>query len=368
MVGCGVGNNKKGSIAVFFCMIIVAMMSSVVLIVQIADRRCSESYLDGILNLSGRSVLSEFDIMLKDDYGIFAFRATEESVEDKLKFYLKENEGEGLVSYDAANINLGIDLDEHSMLNIDLFEDEIIAAAKYGFIESIISKRGAAPLLEEGRAIKNESIISSLPSEGLVGSGFNLNLSAIKGDIDLKSLIPSTGNILLTSNYIMSTFGNRLEVPGLREYIISGQVSDKANGEKVKQYIVEIRTPINIAKIYADPERMAKATAIAAAATGGTATAAAIFVVVLGWAISDSQRDANTLVAGEEVDGLDYGNYLMIFLSILDRKTKLARIMDLIQINLKASYYEGFLISEHYFGFDVSARYRGKSYSYEQEY
>lgn len=376
MVGYGDRNNKKGSIAVFFCMIMVAVMASVILIVQTADRRCSESFLDGVLVLAGRSILSEYDVRLKEDYGIFAFRATTASVAEKLSFYLKENQGEGLVSYDAAKVGLGIDLDTYSIINPDLLEEEIVTAAKYGFIENMMAQRRPAPLPEENRAIKNQRVINSLPSAAAVRVGFHLNLSVLKGDVDLRSFLPSSGNLLLTTNYIMSTFGNRLEAPEQRErffnneveYIISGQFSDSANAGKVRQYIVEIRTPINTAKIYADPERMAAAAAMAAAATGGTATPAAIFAIVLTWAIADSQRDADLLLAGDNVDGLDYGNYLMILLALSDRETKLLRVMDLIQINLKASYYEGFLIAEHYFGFRLSASYMGKKYDYAQQY
>ena len=65
---------------------------------------------------------------------------------------------------------------------------------------------------------------------------------------------------------------------------------------------------------------------------------------------------------------MSYGDHLMVLLYISDRETQLLRMLDLIQINLKGGYYEGFLISEHYFGFSLSAAYDGKDYRYEQKY
>mgnify|MGYP007088017651 CR=1 FL=1 len=355
------------------------MMTSVILIVQLADHRCTASYLDGILSLAGRSVLSEYDIRLKEDYGIFAFRATEETAKDKLRFYLTENRGEGLVSYEGADVELDLDLDDFGICDPNLLEAQIVTASLYALPQQLLRERTPSATPNADRILRNESIINALPSRQSVDTGFRLDFSFIKGDTDLGALIPQAGHALMRCEYALSRFGNRLKQPQSRdgffqnetEYIIGGQLSDAANAEKVKGYIVEIRTPINVANIYADPERLAEAAAVAtaaAAATGGTATAAAIFAVVLSWAIADSRKEADVLVGGGTVDGLDYEKYLLIFLCVSDRETMLLRIADLIQINLKGSYYEGFLLSEHFAGLRLRAAYAGDRYEYAQQY
>ncbi len=379
MFGCDGKNNKRGSITVFFCMIIVSMMAAVILVVQLADRRCSASYLDGILTLAGRSILSEYDIKLKEDYGIFAFRATEETTREKLGFYLSENQGEGLVSYEAESVELSVDLDDYCICDPDALEEQIVTASVYALPQRLMKARQTGTASATDRILRNESIIGSLPSVQISGSGFQPNFSFVKGDTDLRALIPQTGHTLLRGEYVIERFGNRLKQPLQRdgffqnetEYVISGQLSDAGNAEKVKEYIVNIRTPINIAKIYADPERLAQATATAtaaAAATGGTATAAAIFAIVLTWAVADSKKEADVLIGGGTVDGLDYEKYLLIFLCLSDRETVLLRIADLIQINLKGSYYDGFLLSEHFAGVRLQAECMGKRYEYAQQY
>ena len=67
-------NRKKGSSSVFLVMILASVITLVMTFVSAAMRTAAIGYMDGLVNLSGRSVLSEFDLHLKDDYGLFAFR------------------------------------------------------------------------------------------------------------------------------------------------------------------------------------------------------------------------------------------------------------------------------------------------------
>ena len=51
-----------------------------------------------------------------------------------------------------------------------------------------------------------------------------------------------------------------------------------------------------------------------------------------------------------------------------DENIKIARIMDLIQINMRKSYDKDFLINEYATGISVRVKVNGKMYSYEKQY
>ena len=69
----------------------------------------------------------------------------------------------------------------------------------------------------------------------------------------------------------------------------------------------------------------------------------------------------NGMIENDSASGLSYRSYLMILLLTEDNETKLLRIMDLIQINLKGSDREDFVFSNMFCGFSVTAELKKKS-------
>lgn len=65
--------NSKGSASVFLVFILSSMIMMVVAFIYSAGQSAVRSSADSLLNVAGRAVLSEFDLDLKKDYGIFAF-------------------------------------------------------------------------------------------------------------------------------------------------------------------------------------------------------------------------------------------------------------------------------------------------------
>ena len=103
----------------------------------------------------------------------------------------------------------------------------------------------------------------------------------------------------------------------------------------------------------------------------------AIFKTSSQWATHDIVTIANGWVAeivlkdpvyAEDRSGQSYRDYLRLMLYIMDRETKLLRIMDLIQINLKGTYNGEFLMREHYSGFRFECSVDGEHYAYEETY
>ena len=73
--------------------------------------------------------------------------------------------------------------------------------------------------------------------------------------------------------------------------------------------------------------------------------------------------------AGKVVEeGLDYEEYLMIMILVLPEETRLRRLMDLVQINMKYRYYRDFNLAEYYGGVSFAIHVNGKKYAYSREY
>lgn len=122
-------------------------------------------------------------------------------------------------------------------------------------------------------------------------------------------------------------------------------------------------------------------------------------VIVAIWASAESSNDVKLLLEGNKVafnktksqwaltlpkaivyaftdgsikpqdkSGKLYDEYLEAMLYLQDDETKILRIADLIQLNLRADYNNSLLIKEFYTGFNFTAFVDGKEYSYEQYY
>jgi hypothetical protein len=189
------------------------------------------------------------------------------------------------------------------------------------------------------------------------------------------------------------------------EYILYGKLSDKENLSAFRRAFYLSRIGANFAHISMCSNKQAAARKLSLAF--GKA-APAMYPVILGlWIAAESENDARLLMDKQNVAlvksentwalslhaavnvtedmqlvrtevrgyvkpqssaGLPYEGYLRIFLATANRETKLLRILDLIQINFRLSYYGEFLIKEHYTGFTLTAKVSGKRYEYEQKY
>ena len=66
--------------------------------------------------------------------------------------------------------------------------------------------------------------------------------------------------------------------------------------------------------------------------------------------------------------GLNYDEYLMIMIASLNDNTRLLRIMDLVQINMKYRYYADFNMMEYYTGVRFTIEANGKNHEFEDAY
>jgi hypothetical protein len=134
------------------------------------------------------------------------------------------------------------------------------------------------------------------------------------------------------------------------EYILMGADSDEKNLKKVKRRLFLWRLADNTRLYFADATKRAEATAIAAIAAAlllnPQLTPVIANSILFAWAYGESNDDVEKLLAGEKVPlvkvsltstvgGLSYGDYLGIMLLMQNENKKLARAMDVIEMDIR---------------------------------
>lgn len=211
------------------------------------------------------------------------------------------------------------------------------------------------------------------------------------------------------------------------EYILYGKHSDEENVNKFRDNFMTIRMALNLAFLESDSAKRAEIKAFVEsfnaaidAATGGTGTAVTELAkpleeaaVKAAWAYIESNNDWNRLKKGKKVpitktagtwatdldsigdtvkemitsgkrdnepderaeihnpedeEGLCYDDYLKIFLHFLSEDIRYARMEDIIQINLKGTYWGNIRMKDLYTGFKYKVKVNGREHSYDEKY
>ena len=314
----------------------------------------------------------------------------------------------------------GVSLATYSLYDLDNFEDQIRTAALPEIVGSLLIKdrKGGSAANATGRddgygrTLRSKGVISSLPSHGYSGPLFP-SIAEVANIPEQEDVLQYGTALFATGEYALSVFGNHVE--GAKEghffgneveYLIGGRFSDAANysgpfGVKLK--LIVIRNALNHLALMKDPDKMRRAEEVAMALALLTAERGyeAIKVAVIeAWVAAETGNDLMLLEQGDKVEfiknpsqwatqniaeiangwtsakashpidrsGEDYRFYLRLLLLLLDRNTKLLRMMDLMQINLKGTYYADFLMREHYIGFRFDCVIDGERYAYTEKY
>ncbi|MDR2456885.1 MAG: DUF5702 domain-containing protein [Clostridiales Family XIII bacterium] len=316
--------------------------------------------------------------------------------------------------------NIDANLKEYSLLDVNIFKNQIVKnQKKIKEIAKNITKKKIERKDEKDtkyRVLRNEIVKENLPSYGLkedmnilesIGQDIANKINGIKNiDKFFKDKIDSS----IVDSYMFSHFNSAIyqvseEESFFRnelEYILQGGNSDKSNKDAVFRKILFIRAPLNAIHIKTDPKKSALVTELAAAGLilGPAGEALAELAIISAWSMAEAENDVKLLKDGEKVSfmktaenfalnspkkaidgtfsektvkpkvvsGQEYYDYLRILLLNQDENTKLLRIMDLIQINMKNLYNEDFLLREYYAGFRMNAEVKNDILSYEYRY
>lgn len=411
--------SRKGSSSVFLSLILSSMLILTGLFIHFASQAAGRSYADAVLDLAGRSVLSEYDVRLHDRYGIFAIHAEEGRTEAKIKYYadysfhnntLKEM-FRGRTYMDLLKLKLEsahVDLKGYSMTDTKIFERQILDYMKFGIVKDSLSRDLERPHRDTEIVLRNEQIINSLPSKGYQSS-LTADIKSIveNGIPSLSEIRNETKDIFLVNEYIMNHFFNHKRGDETREtfffneveYILKGNYDDQRNYKAIRNDLFIMRNILNLLHINSDPEKKKKVDGVAAVLTLAKGKEIGALFVAEAWAAAETENDLRILENGGQVsflknnanwavplsstldflweeeymkpksmDGYDYEDYLRILLFMENKEKKLLRVMDLIQLNMKGSYYRDFNLEEYYAGFRLEAATQDHKFTYIQEF
>jgi hypothetical protein len=322
----------------------------------------------------------------------------QQAIEENIKL-LKDFE----TSIENSALRL-FNLDQSYNWSIDLalFKEFIITSE-----ENQIKKEGFNSILEtskriidnpiqtgEGRVLKNQRIIKELPSTMMEETGWmasgTLNLEAL---MKLENVLINGINTIQVNNYIVKYMSNNQNNSNESrffknevEYILYGNKSDAKNYDSFKVNYLAVRVGLNLIHIFSSTEKRNQIVAIANGITPGPWSLCTELVIATAWATVEAENDLKLVEAGKRValiknegnwaidvysllkgtinqaiiptdseKGLNYADYLQLFLLFEPREIKLLRCLDIIQINMKGNYSKDFSIKDYYCGFGYHA-------------
>ena len=396
--------NKKGMTTVFLTIVTGAVMTVVVMFTVLAYREATVSMTENVFNLAGRSVLSEFDKELKDRYGLIAYLGDSSEAASKLMEYADYSFSD---DDDIVIENIDVDMKENCLGDRETFEEELYEYLEYELPKILLRTKDTGNVETGERTLRNENILVSLPSKGLSGDKTDTPsvINLVKNAVGSDSFFEAGTKKYKKMKYMFDRFYTgsstdyaddsffRDEV----EYIIEGQSSDKDNIDEVKKDIIEIRTALNAAYIIKDEAKMAELLALAEMVTPGPEAIATRAAMVAVWAAAEAENDWRLLstnrrvplfksakswatsssvisdgskktVEPDAMGGFDYDDYLMILLLGVKDEVATARMMDLIEINIKGTYAGAFDLESCHTGFTFDAYVNGRKYSFDEKY
>ncbi len=381
------------------------MLGMAAVFVLAAKQKAYTGISDGVLNLSMRSILSEYDLTLYERYGLLAFEknAMEASMDiiDYVDFTFPE---------DTPVKKVQVGFGEYSMADTDNLRQQILEYMKSPSAVGMIDNetKNVERMEWKDRTLRNQGLINNLPSRPFAdgGSGFIDRIQQLKDQIkSVEDVFKKTSDTYLIDTYIMNHFKHATcedtSEPSFFqhevEYILTGNYSNAVNKEKTETAIKLLRTAMNTVFLYSDEKRNAQTMAAAELLTPASAPATQA-VIITTWATAEASNDMKLLLKGRPVPfkktdaswatsldnvlnnvvdgcidtgndkGLYYDEYLRVLLHFQNENVKLARVADLIQINMKGTQDRGFLLETCNSGMEVSAEIYGKRHNYETHY
>ncbi len=388
-------SNERGSTTVFTAIIMASIVMLAVMLVTFSKEKAEIGRADSLLSLSSRSVLSQYCIPLKERYGIMAMDTTPLKIENGLRFYMMQNDPD--LNIESINVKM----QGYTLFDIENIEGEIEEYFLFLLGKDLLAKDNANDQRDDPLVLRNKKIISMLPSGAKSGS--NVSVDAIAEVLeDVDNFFDTTKRAVAVNEYLMRVCNNHSSDDGETffkneiEYLIQGELADCENYSQVKNKIKLLRNIVNFATIFSTPALLEEVSALAA--TTGIAIGAATIMIAEGWALLEAQNDVAILENGGKIPilktketwatdigsiaagkkegytdnhcetGMDYEDYLRVFLYFTDKETKLTRFMDLMQLYVQGKYDENFLVKTTCTGYSFDAKINGRKYKYVEKY
>ena len=399
--------NKKGSFSVFAIMLFLSLFLAVWIIINAACNLAIFGTVNSFGTVWGKSILGEYDLYLRDRYGLLAYYGDKYSIERKLEKYIDYSfNDKSYISYELPEC----DLKNYSLSDPNMIKKQI----------EIVSLTGKSPYVTEFeerdydiyRSINNSWIIENLPSFNKTKDLYVLELAnKIKEEKSIESIIDD----IAIDKYVFNFFKDYMAERNLGktyfncevEYIISGRLNELEIKDSTGDKIVILRNILNLFYLYSCQEKRDSALALANLVTPGAMSFITQGVILETWAYAEAKNDLKILYDNKAVallkddsnwaltienvfdldengqlaskeeegyilpqnsSGIEYSDYLKILLYGVSEETKLLRIMDLIQINSKYNYLNHFRMDDYYCGFKYSVTVNDIVYEFEEKY
>lgn len=401
-----ISNNKKGGSAVFLMMIIGTLMSITIALIYGVKEEAVRSSADAIISMAGDSVMSEYDRTLQDEYGLFLIKGRDEELSQKLQRYISYSFS------DMENVvlqSVQVSAGRFSITDTGEIRRQILEYMKVKEAAKLLKNRDEEKEtipLAENRTLRHGPTITSLPSAEVPHKGLTASAEALADKAsDVERAFKAGSEEYLINRYVFEHFNSRTSMVDKRhffskevEYILGGEKSDAKNEKRIEIALKAMRFLINMAYLSTDAEKQAALATVAQTMTPGPAAVATQVALMSTWAYAEADNDVELLWDGYKVPmvkdkstwaidldsaiegvfggtvipakekGYGYNEYLQILLFFQDSNIKTARILDLIQINMRNAYDGEFLINEYSTGIWIKVKVNGRNHEYEKKY
>ncbi len=395
---------KQGSSAVFLAVILSALISITLILVFAGRSQVRISIADGALNLASVSLLSEYDYYVQQDYGLFLINGTDSHLSSAVRDYT------GLAAKASASRFCVVDTEPMHKQILDYMKSTGAASI---VTDALSKENGTGGKSGTGgsmpdRTLRHGPTITGLPSRAVPDTDIITTGRKLGENLTNPDAIFRTGTSkFIMSEYILQKFNCAETVRAADhffssevEYIICGELSDVKNRRQTDLALEAVRTGLNITHIYSDPEKVSAIATAAETITPGPGALVTQLAIAAAWAAAESINDVKLLHKGYKVPivktpaswaidlasilegysgedgcirpqvnlGRIYDDYLRILLYAKDENIKTARVLDLIQINMRKNHDAYFLIPECATGISIDADINGRKLSYDRIY
>ncbi len=395
--------NKKGSYVVYLTVFLSGMLIMSGAVINASHRSAVDSAVKSLGNVWAGSITAEYDTELRDRYGLYGFFANGILVKDKLSLYAGYSFGDK----DYIDVSsIVCRLDGYELTRPENFRSQAGACVRRLW-------RPAADLSHEEEENEGESanryisadwILDALPSHSYKGGS--------AGTDGLNSILEIPYIFLVFKDHVDDRDLGKTFFNNEVEYIISGKPDDEKARRAVYRRLLVERNGLNLVYLYSCAEKRQLALEAAELITPGPEAVLTQALILETWALLEARNDLALLYDGERVpvikgdanwalsienaiaaeesdsggqeldtdqpekryvrpqrvEGQDYKDYLSTLLIAMPEKTRLLRMMDLIQINMKYTYCAGFLLSDYYTGVEYEMTVNGVKYGFKDTF
>ncbi len=402
--------SKKGQVTVLIMMICSSMVLMMSIFITVVGSKAVDASVESLGRLWASSLLGEYDLNLYERYGLLGYYGVPEEIDAKLDYLASYSfDGKGYISYEGCRSSVaGYGLDNRDELVKQIRAvalTDAVASFSTGGFSGGGSEDYEYPGEISGASITNGRILGSLPSaQGTDDSILDYLDGLLSGIGSIKDAVYSGTDAYIETYYIKNHFGNALRVREdaflkyEMEYVLAGKKSDRENYYSTRNRIIALREALNYAYINTNERMSEEALLVAELIAPGPGAPAVQQALLAAWAFGESVNDYRLLIHGHPVPymkeegswalkletileysgegylyagnqkGEYYEDYLFTMIFLLGEKTRVLRMMDLIEIDMKKNCYRDFRLADYCTGIDYEIKVNGKSHSFRDYY